>query len=131
VVAPSAARSSGSLWKPLPRTLLALTLLLTATHCVEIDDRDLEEHPAGGDVCGITSSDTQCGACLKNSCCSELTDCAASYDCQYFIICYDSCTDQPCVDLCVAAFPDGATIYESALRCGEDNCLAECPNDAG
>jgi hypothetical protein len=161
MVAPNAESSIRPLWTGIPRTLLAaFTLLLTATHCVEIDDRDLDEHPAEDDggggtgrggtggvggtdgggtggtggnpiACEPDTDDTTCGVCLKQNCCTQLVNCAESDECVGFSDCIYTCgTSSACVEYCYSEFPDGLPLFSDLLDCNVSLCTTECGGDA-
>ena len=118
-----------------PRTLTlfaALALLFTATHCVDIDDRELEEtNPA----CEIDASDDACGVCIKENCCDTFAACVESVDCQYFNACLAACDyDAACVDPCAVDYPEGLDIFLEYFNCSTNACPVECgvgPDAAG
>ena len=115
-----------------PRMLLAFTLLLTATHCVEIDDRELEEHGAGGGgLCEIDSDDDPCGVCIKQDCCTDFANCVESSDCQGLNSCLLDCgTTDACIDYCFAEWPYGVEPYAYYITCSTNYCSAACASGA-
>lgn len=126
MVAPAFAKRLA--WR-LPRMLLAaFALLLGATHCVEIDDRDLEADDGGGDAaCQRGADDSTCTVCLKQNCCTQLANCVASSDCVNFSDCiYDCGTTDECITLCAGEYPDGTDPFIDLLYCNVDLCPTEC-----
>jgi hypothetical protein len=120
-----------------PRTLFALfALLLTATHCVEIDDRDLEVTDGNGNddgtgggtgtSCEPDADDNACTLCTKDVCCDEITSCDENVDCVYFADCWFACDDDACVDSCVEQYPDGALDFANFLDCAYGECTDAC-----
>ena len=77
-------------------------------------------------VCEASSDDTTCVACLKVGCCSDLVPYATAPDIEGFATCVEPCADQPCVDDCVAEFPEAGNAYATLIGCAEGSCLTEC-----
>ncbi len=139
MVAPSVSSSVRRRGSRLVRTVLTgVGLLLAATHCVEIDDRDLDVHGAddgggtGGTganrLCQIDSDDDACGVCVKQECCDTFAACINSVDCQYFSACLSDCgtLDEACIDPCATQYPEGGLIFVDYLSCSNDYCSTEC-----
>ena len=105
----------------------ALALLLTATHCVEIDDRELEETDGNSDLpadCRRDENDSDCFACNKAECCDQLLNCFASPDCLFYIDCGGNCgeDDAACLAACGDDFPEGEALLFDFTACGLDAC---------
>ena len=118
-----------------PRTVFALlALLLTATHCVDIDDRDLDVRDGDDDGTGGGSSttcepdadDTNCTLCTKDYCCGELTSCNDNADCVYFADCWFNCVDDVCEDACADQYPNGVIDFADFIDCTYQQCLDVC-----
>lgn len=113
----------------LSRTLFAaLALLLSATHCVEIDDRELEETGGSGDddlpaECQRFPDDTNCFVCKKAACCDELLYCYSNVDCVTFVECGANCGDDTaCFTTCGNDHPEGYSYFLDFSTCGTDAC---------
>ena len=119
-----------------PRTLFALfALLLTATHCVDIDDRDLEVTDGNGDdgtgggssnACEPEAEDSDCTLCTKDYCCNELEACNENYDCVYFADCWFGCLDDACEDACAQQYPGGVIDFAAFIECTYEQCFEPC-----
>jgi len=117
-----------------PRTILALfALLLTATHCVDIDDRDLDVSDddgtggGSGTTCEPQAADNDCTLCTKAACCDELTTCDQNLDCVYFFDCWLDCPDDACVaQYCVEEYPGGEQDFADFLDCTFTQCFDVC-----
>jgi hypothetical protein len=138
-----------------PSLFALLALLLTATHCVDIDDRDLEvtegdgdddgtggsrggtggsqgggsqggSSGTSGDACAPDGDDNDCSLCTKENCCNELTTCGESVQCAEFFYCWEPCLDDLCVEDCIAMHPVGAEQLGAFLGCTNDYCYDVC-----
>jgi hypothetical protein len=136
------------------RKLVALaSLAFLATHCVEIDDRDLEEHDgdddSGGSSNGGSSNggssnggsggssvptdcqrdddDDDCFACEKARCCDEYTACLDSTDCTLYVYCGVGCVDDlACLLECGRSYPEGEAQFSDFTTCGDAACTDIC-----
>jgi hypothetical protein len=120
-----------------PRTIFALfAVLLTATHCVDIDDRDLDVSDGNGNddgtgggsstSCEPGADDTECTLCTKDYCCNEFTACDENIDCVYFADCWFNCADEICEDACADQYPDGIIDFADFIDCTYQQCLDAC-----
>jgi hypothetical protein len=107
----------------------ALALLLSATHCVEIDDRDLEVTGGSGDdsdlppECRRFEDDSNCFACEKAACCDELLYCYANTDCVLFVNCGGNCGDDTaCFTACIDDHSEGYGVFLAFTDCGDAAC---------
>ncbi|WP_437515668.1 latent transforming growth factor beta-binding protein [Sorangium sp. So ce1099] len=76
--------------------------------------------------CG--SGTSGCVACAnQGSCADELEACTSNDECIYFRQCAVTCADSACTDRCIAAHPDGASLYrhyDTCVHC--DECYYSC-----
>lgn len=131
------------------RALISLIAIAALSHCVSIDDRELEEHGAkhrggssnGGSSAGNTTSgtggtadlpalcrrgdmDSDCAACSKAACCQEYQACSTNNDCQTFVSCGLACPDgdNACLDGCINSHLVGASLFTDYANCATDAC---------
>jgi hypothetical protein len=86
-------------------------------------------------ACGLSfeGSPSECGACLRNTCCQEQLDCADSPGCIDLIRCVTACDFPGCETACLGnaieddeSFETTSQLYLDAIRCGVVGCQADC-----
>lgn len=61
-----------------------------------------------------------CGTCAFQACQAEIFACGQT--CQSFATCAQNCTDKPCIDACLAQYPQAVPAY----NCTCASCAADC-----
>ncbi|MCE7894913.1 MAG: hypothetical protein DYH12_35275, partial [Sorangiineae bacterium PRO1] len=79
---------------------------------------------ASGGAAGGTGND--CVTCLQTNCGTELAACLGNTACAAIVQCAGSCTDQACADACVTSNPNGKTDWDAVEACGTTKCATEC-----
>jgi hypothetical protein len=78
---------------------------------------------AGSQPCGAPQD---CQLCVQNQCASELNACVSSGECLAILECAQACSDQACVDQCVAAHPAGKVGFSAVDACVKYKCGGPC-----
>jgi hypothetical protein len=77
-------------------------------------------------VCGATSGDSACLACVKAKCCSALMPYALAPDFDGFSTCMEPCEDRACADPCIEEFSAAGPAYAAYSDCALEACPTEC-----
>lgn len=70
-----------------------------------------------------------CGTCGGQSCFQQILACGQA--CQPFLGCAQNCTDQPCMDACLAQTPQAQPVYDCTCAACSAQCGAVCGGGAG
>ncbi len=83
----------------------------------------------GASECDMSGDCQSCSFCAQtNDCAAETNACFDDPDCVSVVGCANTCTDQACLDGCLAdAGGDGANLYQSVINC----LVASCPACSG
>lgn len=85
-----------------------------------------------GPACGILWEDPNdaaragCETCMEDSCCTEMSACAAGTDCDALLTCVKACADgdSACTDTCINGHMQGYDDYNAMFKCYDDSCKA-------
>jgi hypothetical protein len=93
-------------------------------------------YPIGGSsAVSSGSGGLDCPSCADAStsgaCSGPYNACGSSQACIDFYYCIADCADQPCVDDCVAQYPNGVDIYVDMIDCICSDCATECSAECG
>ncbi len=86
--------------------------------------------------CQPLAGTSACDTCRLGQCINVATTCNNNADCKKLLACADACTDQTCVEACIAANPAGAADYDSITYCAcnttcKTDCATQCFGTAG
>lgn len=81
---------------------------------------------AGGGPQKCGSSSGSCSVCAHAQCSVELNACTSNQQCTEILSCVSACTEQACVDKCVAGYPAGKPTFYGFMTCVEQKCQTEC-----
>lgn len=87
-------------------------------------DGDGDDEP---NLCEADPADNACDACLKTSCCDEISACGE--DCQAILSCVEFCTDDTCVEGCLEAYPAGVQQVAALSSCVNASCESSCSDE--
>ena len=78
----------------------------------------------GSKQCGASGGD--CTTCVQNYCQAEMGQCGSTPACSAIISCASACTNQPCVDQCIATNPAGKPAFYALQSCVSAKCATQC-----
>ncbi len=81
--------------------------------------------------CPISSSDSACTQCDKQSCCSQLNACSSSLACVSLVNCISNCTTTTCQNSCLTTYPSGVTAFNNWNTCLNNSCNSACSSSGG
>lgn len=79
---------------------------------------------ASGGAAGGTGTD--CDTCLETNCKTEMDACMADTDCTKLLQCAGACADSACIQQCMTDNPNGATKFAPVATCAQTKCATEC-----
>jgi hypothetical protein len=83
---------------------------------------------AAGDRCSPQADDNACDLCLRQNCCAEVATCDG--DCVGIFDCAIACDSQECVADCVtSATPSGRQNFLTLTSCTEQHCASACGDE--
>ncbi len=78
-------------------------------------------------ICSPVPSGTACEACRATECVNVITSCYNNPECKTLLACVDACTDDACVNNCIAQHPGGADDYDIVGYCAcNSSCATVC-----
>jgi hypothetical protein len=78
-------------------------------------------------TCEVEDTDSPCGACGKENCCTEWTACADEPDCIDYLVCASDCAGATaCIDVCESMYSLGLATFDEYVSCRNPACPTEC-----
>jgi hypothetical protein len=75
----------------------------------------------------VEDTDSPCGACGKENCCTEWTACADEPDCIDYLVCASDCAGATaCIDVCESMYSLGLATFDEYVSCRNPACPTEC-----
>lgn len=75
---------------------------------------------------GTTDGGMDCQTCTETNCKSDLDSCQANADCKKLVDCANACTDDACVQKCIADNSAGVAAFTPLATCIQTKCATEC-----
>jgi MYXO-CTERM domain-containing protein len=78
-------------------------------------------------ICVGLPKNTACEACRSTECVNLVSTCMGKPECTALLACVDACTDEACVEGCIAANPSAEIDYGEVAFCAcNSSCADEC-----